>query len=129
MDLKLQRQMGRIIRGIKYPSIVANLLKNRIKATGLDYHWGKGYSFPPINIYHNLTFRCNLHCIFCDYQKQSRLIHFPNEKRAITEELSWPELRSVIDNYAVIRPNVILSGGVTCPYRIGPMEMLVLDSG
>ena len=104
------RNLGRFYRKtLRQPGYAFLVFEKRLKAH-LGYLWGGGRSSYPEAITLFLTHRCNLRCKMCGQWGESGV----TRKMApdlIKEELSFPELKKVIDEVNAFKPNITLFGG------------------
>lgn len=90
-----------IARGAPLASVITLLQRVRQRIP-LDYQWLKnGWSFYPSVIVFYATVRCNLSCPMCVDEKL--------KKR--TDELSFVEIKKIIDQIAFFRPLFYITGG------------------
>ncbi len=115
-------------RGLSKPQIIKNKIKQRFKFLGLDYRWGKGYSFLPTVIFHSPTLRCNISCIYCNIPQESQRVRIDGA-RHYAEELEWEKMDQVLENYSFFKPNVNISGGepLLYPHIIKMLRKLALE--
>ncbi len=106
----------KILRAIRYPSIIKNRLLRKLGDWKIDYHLGKGKAFPPYTVFMAPTFRCNLKCIMCSIKDMVHDKNLPAEVKRLYSELSWEDMKKVVDNFCQIKPNVYLGGGDPMDY-------------
>lgn len=108
-------------KAIQQPSYAFEVFKRRIGAY-VYYLFGNGKSAPPESITLFLTHRCNLHCRMCGQWGREGVTKKRSDEY-IGTEFTTDELKSLIDNVAVSRPNVTLFGGEPLLYS-GCIEII-----
>ncbi|MCK5214804.1 MAG: radical SAM protein [Candidatus Omnitrophica bacterium] len=104
------RNLGRFFRKtIQQPGYALKVANKRVKACGY-YHLGGGHSSFPEAITLFFTHRCNLRCKMCGQWGESGVTK-SMDKEELHEELSFEELKKVIDDAAPFKPNFTLFGG------------------
>jgi len=58
---------------------------------GLPYRWGGGFALPPMHVYLEVTYRCNLRCLMCPYRELGTV------PGSAADELSTTEIKGVVD--------------------------------
>jgi MoaA/NifB/PqqE/SkfB family radical SAM enzyme len=98
---------------LRYPEYATQKLKKKVRGkvlAKLDYYFGNGFSMSPTTVSFNLTHICNLRCKMCAQYGQNGI--FNNAKKdTIKGVLSINELRGIIDEIAVFKPDIYIWGG------------------
>ncbi len=77
----------------------------------LAYNFSDGRAFRPLNVDWELTFRCNLRCVMCPQELYKSQSGKPRSETT-ESELSFDEMKSVVDDLAKMKVEVItLTGG------------------
>ncbi len=80
------------------------------------YQFSNGYSAPPETVSLFLTLKCNLTCHMCgQWGDNGAFKEFSNE--TLREQLSFDEIKKLIDNIAPHKPNITLFGGEPMMYK------------
>ena len=81
-----------------------------------SYHLCDGFSAPPETISLFLTFKCNLTCYMCgQWGDQGVFKEFGHE--TLRQQLSFDEIKRLVDDLASYRPNITLFGGEPMLYK------------
>lgn len=103
---------------LRQPAYALKVLQKRLKGYAF-YYLGQGKSSYPESVTLFLTHKCNLRCKMCGQWGEGGVTK-KDTSQHIQEELSSAELRSVIDDLAVFRPNLTLFGGEPLLYPAVP---------
>ncbi len=103
---------------LKQPAYAFRVLQKRLKGYAF-YYLGRGKSSYPEAVTLFLTHKCNLRCKMCGQWGEGGVTK-KDTSQHIREELSNSELRSLIDELAVFRPNITLFGGEPLLYPAVP---------
>jgi MoaA/NifB/PqqE/SkfB family radical SAM enzyme len=96
-------------KALKQPAYASGVFFKRVKAS--FYHsFGKGSSSLPESVTLFLTHRCNLRCKMCGQWGEGGVTR-SEESSSIQQELTGPQLRSLVDELAQFKPNITLFGG------------------
>jgi radical SAM protein with 4Fe4S-binding SPASM domain len=103
---------------LKQPAYALRVLNKRLRGYAF-YYLGRGKSSYPEAVTLFLTHKCNLRCKMCGQWGEGGVTK-KQEAQYIGGELSSVELRSLIDDLAVFRPNITLFGGEPLLYPAVP---------
>lgn len=106
---------------MKNPGYFKVWLKEKISSYPLgniDYYFMSGKSFLPNSITLFLTYRCNLKCYMCpqviqDDDNKVKRITEVNDSYSKDKEMSYDEIRKIVDEVAKLRPKFYITGGET----------------
>ncbi len=93
----------------KQPFYALNVGFKRLRA-GFYYHFANGLSSCPEAITLFLTHKCNLRCKMCGQWGEAGVTK-RQSTQYIQQELPFDELRSIIDNVSLFKPNITLFVG------------------
>ena len=80
------------------------------------YTFCDGYSAPPETISLFLTYKCNLTCYMCgQWGDNGAFKEFNNN--TLREQLSFDEIKKLIDHLSPYKPNITLFGGEPMMYK------------
>lgn len=99
----------------KQPAYAFRVLRKRLSAY-FSYYFYNGKSSYPEAITLFLTHRCNLRCKMCG-QWGEHGVTKKEPQAYVKEELSFDELKAVIDDVAIFKPNITLFGGEPLFYK------------
>lgn len=103
-----------LIKAINQPAYACRALKQRFTAY-LTYRLFNGYSSYPETVDLFLTYRCNLRCKMCgQWGMVGSSKGLPTE--TLKNELSFDEIKKIIDDIKTFKPNVTLFGGEPLMY-------------
>lgn len=100
----------RIKKAINNPSLVVSSFEKKIInfLTDKGYKFSQGYSFPPRFILFSLTNVCNVRCLMC---RRWQIDTIFNLEKNPGQYISIEAFRRTIDELALWKPDVLLSGG------------------
>ena len=93
----------------KQPGYAVSVAWRRFRAF-VYYYIGKGRSSPPEAVTLFLTHRCNLRCKMCGQWGESGVTKKMSGD-SVSEELSFDQMKSLVDDLAGFHPNMTLFGG------------------
>lgn len=93
----------------KQPKYAVNVAYKRLTAF-LSYYLGKGKSSLPEAVTLFLTYKCNLRCKMCGQWGESGVTK-DKSKEDLKNELSFDNLKKVIDDLSAFKPSITLFGG------------------
>ncbi len=107
--LSLRNLRRYVLKALKQPGYAYRVFLKRAGAY-ISYSLTDGYSGYPEAITLFLTHRCNLRCRMCGQWGESG-VTARQGKDFIREELSFDEIRALVDDLAAFSPNITLFGG------------------
>jgi radical SAM protein with 4Fe4S-binding SPASM domain len=107
--LSLRNLRRFVSKALKQPGYAYRVFLKRLGAYA-GYYLTDGYSGYPEAITLFLTHRCNLRCHMCGQWGESG-VTAKQGKGFIQEELSFDEIKAVIDDVSAFSPNITLFGG------------------
>jgi MoaA/NifB/PqqE/SkfB family radical SAM enzyme len=104
-----------IHKAVTQPRYAAVTAYKRVRSA-TTYHLFNGYSGPPETISLFLTFKCNLTCSMCgQWGDNGAFKAFDNS--ILRKQLSFEEIKAVIDDLSTYKPNITLFGGEPMMYK------------
>ncbi|MFH1093684.1 MAG: radical SAM protein [Candidatus Omnitrophota bacterium] len=94
---------------IKQPEYAINVAIKRSQAF-LSHYLGNGKSALPEAVTLFLTYKCNLRCKMCGQWGESGVTK-TKDKEDVKEELSFEELKKIVDDMSFFKPGITLFGG------------------
>jgi MoaA/NifB/PqqE/SkfB family radical SAM enzyme len=96
-------------KGLKQPLYAARVTIRRARAY-FSYYLRSGRASSPEAITLFLTYHCNLRCRMCGQWGESGITK-KQSNRSIKGELSFEEMKKIIDDVSAFKPNITLFGG------------------
>lgn len=100
---------------LKQPQYAIHVASKRLQAFKA-YYIGKGKSPFPESITLFLTYKCNLRCKMCGQWGESGVTK-TKDKADVREQLSFDELKKLIDSVSFFKPSITLFGGEPLLYQ------------
>jgi len=94
---------------LRQPEYALSVGFKRLRAS-FYYHFGKGRSSYPESVTFFLTHKCNLRCKMCGQWGEGGVTK-KQSNQYIQEELSFKQIKPIIDDMARFKPNITLFGG------------------
>lgn len=102
-------------KALTQPGYAFQTAKKRLRSYA-TYTFRNGYSAPPETISLFLTLKCNLTCYMCgQWGDNGAFKEFNNE--TLRQQLSFEEIKTLIDQLAPHKPNITLFGGEPMMYK------------
>lgn len=106
---------------MRNPGYLKIWLKKKVSLSPLgniDYYFMNGKSFLPNSITLFLTYRCNLKCYMCpqalqDDDNKVKRITEVNDSYSKDREMSYDEIRKIVDDVVKFKPRFYITGGET----------------
>ena len=111
-------------KAYRQPVYALKVFKKRLTAY-FYYRFANGKSCSPEAITLFLTHRCNLRCKMCGQWGEGGITK-RQSSQYIKEELSFDELKAIIDDVAIFKPNITLFGGepLLYPYCVNLIKYI-----